>query len=64
MEVFIACLILGTIFAAIINSEGSGSSPSQSRSRPNSQKSKQVVVKKDGQYKRYRINQYGEIFEE
>ncbi len=64
MDVFIACLILGTIFAAIINSAESDSSSSESRSKPDPQKSRQIVVKKDGQYKRYRINQYGEIFEE
>lgn len=66
MDIFIAVFVIGAIIAAIVNSDGSSSSPNSSQRRPtqNSQKSKQVMVKRNGQNKHYRINKYGEVFEE
>ena len=72
MEVFIAILIIGTVISFISKSDSSSSgtsasnysSPSRENKTPPSQKSKQILVKKNGQNKRYRINSYGEIFED
>ena len=61
MGALVLLIIVGTIVACAATHSGDQKTPQKPHSRS---KGKQVIIRKNGQQKHYKINQYGEIFED
>ncbi len=61
MEALALCVIIGTVIVGLATQYRNAGPPRDSQ--PPSRK-KRVIIKKNGQQKQYRVNQYGEVFEE
>jgi hypothetical protein len=61
---FLACVLPMISIFGNLPPENNHRPSRNSQGRPQSKRSRQVIVKKNGGCKRYRMNQYGELFEE
>ena len=61
MGLLVLFIILGLIIVGLASQSGNQNTPRKPDPAP---KKKQVIIRKNGRQKEYKINQYGEIFEE
>ena len=61
MNLLVLLIIFGLVIACLTNQSSNQNPPRKPGPSP---KKRQVILRKNGQQKKYRINQYGEVFEE